>query len=87
MRIEEFIEARLVEESRPAMGTHVEALVRALCALGDLHFDAGTEIVHYCGTCHDYGAHDAESWPCATARTIASIWSDSPAYQSEWAAI
>ncbi|MGW0052057.1 hypothetical protein [Nocardia nova] len=84
MTIEEFIEARLEEASRPAMGTQTEAVVRALCALGELHFDAGDHGVHYCGTCHDYDRHDAEPWPCMTARTIAAIWSDHPDYRQEW---
>ncbi|WP_261949508.1 DUF6221 family protein [Rhodococcus sp. T9N] len=52
----------------------------------ELHYDdnPGPGDVHYCGTCHDYYKHDAEDWPCETARVLASAFSDHPDFNEEW---
>lgn len=78
MTIEEFIEARLSQESMTF--STFAPVVPMLSLLGTLHFDDGG----HCATCHA-GEHRPPSWPCVTAKLTAGIWSGHPDYRQEWA--
>lgn len=60
--------------------------VAAKRALLEIHCNGNPDSssAHYCQTCHDYYDHDAESWPCQSARMLVAIYSDHPDFQREW---